>query len=99
MILIIIVLESPLKWVSVGMSWGAIAIMMTVLVIVMYAHKVKQRLQSRPPDSPDTLMIEIPQTLINAKPKGASAGADAEKSPPPPPLFESDAPPPPSPDP
>merc|ERR1719261_1480753 len=74
MILIIIVSESPLKWVSVGMSWGAIAIMLTVLVIVMYAHKVKQRLQSKPPDCPDTLMIEIPQKLIDSKTKFSAAG-------------------------
>merc|ERR1719440_642199 len=67
MIMIIIVSESPLKWVSVGMSWGAIAIMLTVLVVVMYAHNVKKRLQSRPPECPDTLMIEMPQKLIDAK--------------------------------
>merc|ERR1719454_1848745 len=49
MILIILVSESPLKWVSVGMSWGAIAVMLTVLLIVMYAAKVKAKLQSKPP--------------------------------------------------
>merc|ERR1719502_1299223 len=100
MIMIIIVSESPLKWVSVGMSWGAIAIMMTVLVIVMYAHKVKQRLQSKPPDCPDALMIELPNTLMNAtKPvlKGDAGTEKAEKAAAPP-LYESDAPPPPPPE-
>merc|ERR1719326_369344 len=82
MVLIIIVSESPLKWVSVGMSWGAIAVMLTVLLIVMYAAKVKARLQSKPPDCPDTLMIEIPQALIDGSKKavaGGPGGAGNEK--------------------
>merc|ERR1719440_2290544 len=99
MILIIIVSDSPLKWVSVAMSWGAIAVMLTVLVIVMYAAKVKQRLQSKPPDCPDTLMIEIPQNLINGKPTAGKMGdeksAASDGKPVTPPLYESDAPPPP----
>merc|ERR1719454_2549597 len=78
MILIIIVSESPLKWVSVGMSWGAIVIMMTVLVIIMYAAKVKQRLQSKPPDSPDVLMIEIPQALVDRPRVGKATDAGYE---------------------
>merc|ERR1719169_86389 len=82
MVLIIIVSESPLKWVSVAMSWGSCIIMVTVLCIVMYAHKVKQRLQSKPPDCPDPLMIEIPTDFLNKKKKGAKAdaGSGAEKA-------------------
>jgi hypothetical protein len=98
MILIIIVSDSPLKWVSVGMSWGAIAIMLTVLVIVMYAAKVKQRLMNRAPDCPDILMIEIPQKLIDGKPtagKTGDASGAGDGKPIAPPLYESDAPPPP----
>merc|ERR1719326_1412927 len=76
MVLIIIVSESPLKWVSVAMSYGSCIVMITVLCIVMYAHKVKQRLQSRPPDCPDSLMIELPEKLMNAK--GTSAPSAAE---------------------
>merc|ERR1719454_1027048 len=100
MIMIIIVSESPLKWVSVGMSWGAIAIMLTVLAIVMYAHKVKQRLASKPPDCPDPLMIEIPVDFMNKPKKGKLAAAapktdDGTEKAAPAPLYESDAPPPP----
>merc|ERR1719440_2138046 len=95
MVLIIIVSESPLKWVSVAMSWGSCIIMVTVLCIVMYAHKVKQRLQSRPPDCPDSLMIDIPQDLLTKQ--AGKVGGEAVKAGDAP-LYESDAPPPPAPD-
>jgi hypothetical protein len=95
MLLIIFFSDSPLKWISVGMSWGAIIIMMTVLLVVMYAAKVKQRLNDRKPDSPDTLMIEIPVGLMESKPKAMPndhpSNAAIEK-PSSPPLYESDAP-------
>merc|ERR1719240_130703 len=67
MLIIIFFSDSPLKWISVGMSWGAILVMMTVLLVVMYAAKVKQRLANRRPDSPDTLMIELPTRLLESK--------------------------------
>jgi hypothetical protein len=95
MLLIIFFSDSPLKWISVGMSWGAIVIMMTVLLVVMYAAKVKQRLQDRKPDSPDTLMIEIPVKLMESKSKAtlkdhpSNAENDMQDSPP---LYESSAP-------
>merc|ERR1719181_2660691 len=93
MVLIIIVSESPLKWISVGMSWGSCIVMVTVLCIIMYAAKVKARLQSRPPDCPDPLMIELPApVLLKAKEK-VKTPEPVKASPPP--LYESDAPPPP----
>merc|ERR1719181_2687938 len=95
MALIIVVSESPLKWISVGMSWGSCIVMVTVLCIIMYAAKVKARLASRPPDCPDPLMVELPDAKLTAakanlekkEPEAAKASA--------PPLYESDAPPPP----
>merc|ERR1719440_506162 len=60
----------------------------------MYAAKVKARLQSRPPDCPDVLMIEIPNDLMNKKTAVPMDKANPEKAAAAP-LFESDAPPPP----
>merc|ERR1719258_483261 len=81
MVLIIIVSESPLKWVSVAMSWGSCAVMIMVLCIVMYAAKVKQRLQSKPPDCPDPLMIELPDNLLKAKQEKAAPSGSAPEAP------------------
>merc|ERR1719440_2557462 len=55
--------------------------MISVLCIVMYAAKVKARLQSKPPDCPDPLMIEIPHDFINKKKKikAVEAPPEAEK--------------------
>merc|ERR1719454_693749 len=95
MVLIIIVSESPLKWISVGMSWGSCIVMVTVLCIIMYAAKVKARLQSRPPDCPDPLMIELPDpALLKAKDAAPEKAPEPEKAAAPA-LYESDAPPPP----
>merc|ERR1719440_1714271 len=97
MVLIIIVSESPLKWVSVAMSWGSCIIMVTVLCIIMYAAKVKARLASRAPDCPDPLMIEIPTELLESKNKFAAAVKSNPEKVQSQPLYESDAPPPPPP--
>merc|ERR1719454_2765727 len=91
MILIIIVSESPLKWISVGMSWGSCIVMITVLCIIIYAAKVKARLQSRPPDCPDPLMIELPHDNLMKAPEELKAVASAPEKASPPPLVESDA--------
>merc|ERR1719454_450398 len=90
MVLIIIVSESPLKWISVGMSWGSCIVMVTVLCIIMYAAKVKARLQSRPPDCPDPLMIELPDPALTKGKADMTKKADApvpEKAEAPP-LYE-----------
>merc|ERR1719181_1330602 len=92
MVLIIFVSESPLKWISVGMSWGSCIVMVTVLCIVMYAAKVKARLASRAPDCPDPLMIELPCADLT---KARDAKKAEPEKPAAAPLVESEAPPPP----
>jgi hypothetical protein len=74
--------------------------MMLVLVVVIYAAKVKAKLENKSAESrPDPMMIEMPTKLINAVRTEKKMGdpSDAEnKGPRSLPLYESDAPPPPS---